>query len=331
MQPRSNSRMFKLMERGGFGWLENNNVKKAHFDWLVENFLPKKSLVMLYGQAGSGKSYFALYLAKFLLEKSDDKISNIFYFDGDNSDMVLKQRRIEEFLELPKFHYCLANNPNKYNLFKIMLKAGDDLKDAVIIVDSIRNFIKDDFCKDNHMVKFFDDLQRIRDKGATIIFLHHQPKQMQEENNKIYKGSTSFLDSVDEGYFLHKKDIGENEFAILLEPQKKRFDTKHCAFRMNLSALSIEMDDYLKFGESYKAQITLDMVEDILNEHNGEISQQELATQIKKRAEADYVEIVGRNALWKLLEKYKGKKWDILWQQAKQGYGKKKCFKSIRK
>ncbi|WP_257936089.1 hypothetical protein [Campylobacter lari] len=51
------------------------------------------------------------------------------------------------------------------------------------------------------MIKVFNELQKIRDNGATIIFLHHQPKQKPDENNKVYKGATTFLDSVDEGYF----------------------------------------------------------------------------------------------------------------------------------
>ncbi|WHN18361.1 hypothetical protein QMK11_09555 [Campylobacter jejuni] len=55
------------------------------------------------------------------------------------------------------------------------------------------------------MIKIFDELQRARDNGATIIFLHHQPKQNQDENNKAYKGATTFLDSVDEGYFCIKR------------------------------------------------------------------------------------------------------------------------------
>ncbi len=46
----------------------------------------------------------------------------------------------------------------------------------------------------------------MRDNGDTIIFLHHQPKQTDGKNNKLYKGATVFADSVDEAYFLSKSD-----------------------------------------------------------------------------------------------------------------------------
>ncbi|EJM0149191.1 hypothetical protein NNP01_001842, partial [Campylobacter jejuni] len=62
--------------------------------------------------------------------------------------------------------------------------------------------------------------------------------------------------------------------------------------------------DYLKFAENHKTQITLNLVKEILNENKNGICQQDLASKIKKKIEQDYVEIVGRNALWKLLDKY---------------------------
>ena len=69
----------------------------------------------------------------------------------------------------------------------------------------------------------------MRDKGATIIFLHHQPKQYGEENNKIYKGATAFMDSVDEAWYVSKSFMQNEDSKTLsldLEPQKHRLDTK---------------------------------------------------------------------------------------------------------
>ena len=88
-----------------------------------------------------------------------------------------------------------------------------------------------------------------------------------------------------------------------------------------------ESGDYRKYSENHKAQITLRLVKDILSECD-ELCQQDLASKIKRKVEQDYVEIVGRNALWKLLDKYKGILWDIIYQPQERG-GKKKCFKLI--
>lgn len=318
--------IFEILTNKGFKKIMTQDLLNLELEWLVENFLVKQSLVMIYAGAGSGKSYFALYLSKFLLE--NNKIDNIFYLDADNSKSSLKERKVETFLELLNLHYYFVNNHNKYTIFKDLQQAN--LKNTLIVIDSIRNFIKDDFNKDCAMVKFFDELQRLRDSGATIIFLHHQPKQMQDENNKIYKGATAFLDSVDEGYFLNKKDIKENEeFVVLLESQKRRFNVKPHAFKINSVNQNFEFADYLKYGESQKACITLNLVKEILSENKEGLNQQDLASQIKKRVELDYIEIIGRNSLWKLLDKYKDIYFNINYESPQNKGGKKKIFKLL--
>ena len=317
--------MLEILQANGFKKLSPQDLMNLRFEWLIEGFLVKQSLVMLYAQAGSGKSYFALYLSKFLLENS--KVKQVLYLDADNGKPTLKERQIDKFISMSHFNYIAENNLNKYTIFRHLQRAYD-LENTLIVIDSVRNFIKDDFNKDNMMIKFFDELQVLRDSGATIIFLHHQPKQIQDENNKLYKGATTFLDSVDEGYFLHKIDIKEyEEFIILVEPQKRRDATKPHAFKINTLNLSFESVDYLKYGENHKVQITLNLVKDILSEC-GELCQQDLASKIKRKIEQDYIEIVGRNALWKLLDKYKGILWEISYEPQEKG-GNKKCFKLI--
>lgn len=317
----------EILAEKGFKRIMAQDLINLEFKWLIESFLPKQSLVMIYAGAGAGKSYFVLYLSKFLLE--NNKIKDIIYLDADNARTSLKERRVEVFLQMSNFHYHFANNYNKYTIFKDMQEANN-LNDTLIIIDSIRNFIQYDFNKDFAMVKFFDELQKLRDNGASIIFLHHQPKQTQDENNKIYKGATAFLDSVDEGYFLDKKDIKENEeFIILLEPQKRRFKTKPCAFKIDTKNQSFDFVNYLKYSENQKSQITLSLVMDILSEYKEGLNQQDLAKEIKKRVELDYIEIVGRNALWKLLNKYKDIYFSIVYESSQNRGGKKKIFKLL--
>ena len=52
--------------------------------------------------------------------------------------------------------------------------------------------------KDNQVISILDYLKKLRDIGATVIFLHHQPKQPsnQKEKSKTYKVSTTFADSL---------------------------------------------------------------------------------------------------------------------------------------
>ena len=84
-------------------------------------------------------------------------------------------------------------------------------------------------------------------------------------------------------------------------------------------------EDYFKQGENHKAQNTLNLVKDILSECD-KLCQQDLASKIKRKIEQDYIEIVGRNALWKLLDKYKGILWEITYEPQERG-GKRKILK----
>ena len=46
---------------------------------------------MFYANAGSDKGYFMLYLSKYLLD------NNKVYFDSDNNERILKERKGSEF------------------------------------------------------------------------------------------------------------------------------------------------------------------------------------------------------------------------------------------
>lgn len=321
----------QILQSKGFKMLNADKLKEISVQWLIDSFLVKQSLVMIYAAAGNGKSYFALYLSKFLLENG--KIKEVFYFDADNSAVSLKDRGIENIIKTPNLHYCGELNLRlKSTLFNELLSVN--LANSLIIIDSIRNFIKGSFNDDESVMQSLDKLQSLRDKGASVVFLHHQPKQMEGENNKAYKGATSFLDSVDEGYFLYKKDNSEckelknSEFIVLLEPQKHRFpSTKPNAFKINTANFSLEKVDYLKFAETNKAQITLNLVREILLEKTT-LCQSDLAKEIKRKVEENFIEIVGRNALWRLLDKYDKVLWEISYESANLKGGKKKVFKA---
>lgn len=323
--------LIEILQEQGLKPLTEQDFSEIENEWLIDGFLMKQTLTMIYASAGSGKSYFAQYLSKFLLENG--RIQRVFYFDGDNSKASLKERDFEKLTKIANLHYFNPQDDSKITLFDELLKA-DDLTNTLIIIDSIRNFITEDFNKDFKVMKPLNKLQTLRDKGATVIFLHHQPKQKQDENNKTHKGATAFLDSVDEGYFLSNesedsKNDSESEFIIILEPQKKRFPTKPQAFRLDTLNLSLESVEYLKYAETNRAYITLNLVKEILNAQNN-LCQQDLASELKKRAEQDFVEIVSRNALWKLLDKYDGVFWDIFYESSQTKGGKKKIFKLIR-
>ena len=84
---------------------------------------------------------------------------------------------------------------------------------------------------DQDIIPIMEKLKLLRDaKGMTIIFLHHTPKNDQMQ----YKGSTSFIDSVDFAYVLephHTKSTLNFKFI----GAKKRIGGENFSLNINLN------------------------------------------------------------------------------------------------
>jgi len=84
-------------------------------------------------------------------------------------------------------------------------------------------------------------------------------------------------------------------------------------------------DDFI--GLSDKEKISLQLAQEIIDQ-KGEICQSDLAIAIQKLANKNYLEIVGRNTLWKLFDKFDERLFII---RRLKGFGNcnKKIFKSL--
>lgn len=306
-----------------------NSLKRVKTQWLIPNFLFANSLNMIYGAAGSGKSIFALSVAKHLLESK--LIEQVLYIDADNGEMVQKERGLDNIL-CDGLEYYFAEDLRRFHILDQLLNARS-LKNKLIIFDSIRNFVDFDFSKDDKVTIFLHKLQALRSRGATIIFLHHQPKQIDGENNKSYKGATAWLDSVDEGFFLSNnkqvkqvngKRLGVDEMLFSLEPQKFRVKTLPQAFKVNARKCDFNKVDYLFVGKNHKEQVTLNLALKIITSHSRGITKYDFVKEIQKNANALYYEIVGKNNLWRLLGEYQGKLFGIKTAIRKVGAVKKR-------
>lgn len=311
------------------------DAKNAKFEWLIQNFLSKRSLNMIYAGAGSGKSMFALYLCDYLLKNCDDQIDEIIYFDADNGNDILLSRNVSQIVERSggKLNYVMSNTLERFKIFSRLNKRSklNDFQNKIIIIDSIRNFMNFNLSKDIQVTKFLSDLQGIRDKGATIIFLHHQPKQGYDRNNDAYKGATAFIDSVDEAYYLQNETdnavvINDNKMILSLRPKKRRSNTKNVVVLLDTKNLSLNFINDDLVGLNDKEKVSLQLAKDIIDS-KGEISQSELAIAIQKLANKNYLEIVGRNTLWNLFNRFDGILFTI---HRQKGFScNKKIFKKL--
>lgn len=130
-------------------------------------------------------------------------------------------------------HYEIITERKKQERFEILKQIAQceasELEKTLIVIDSIKDFFIDDMTKDKDANNFMEILKIITGKGGTVVALHHQTKQMGKENNKAWKGSTTFNDSADNTYYM--SSIKKNGcMMISFEVIKKRSDIQNQTF-----------------------------------------------------------------------------------------------------
>ena len=292
------------------------NLGKYDPKWLIKGSVERNKLISLYAMAGSGKSITALYLAVYMLEQGI--ISKVVYIDMDNGFSTLKKRGLDKLKAKygDKLKYISSSVKSKTPTDPSRLisgyskKADESCKDTLIVFDNITNFIKGSMSYDEVVKPTLDALRNMRDFYAGVWFLNHQSKQdFNGENNKAYKGATSFFDKSDESYFVQKKERKESKLTVTLEPMKKRDDTKPLAVIIDTENLSLEFTDYLMYSMSEKQALTMEYVKEVLADKTDGINLKEFVIEIKRRAKNDRVadhEICGTRATQDLIKQFAG-------------------------
>lgn len=285
--------------------------------WLIDDFIVNQSLGMIYAEAGSGKSYFSIFLALYMLK--NDIAKKVYYLDADNGNQVVKKRKIDKIIRFSdnKIKYLHSKKLNPFKKDRLLddfvkpleQKPSDFYNDTFFIFDSARNFISGDLSADYKVKPFLDDLQTLRDYGANVIFLHHQPKQPlnKDENNGLYKGATAFNDSADYSYHLSSKKLSDDKMLILLKAIKSRNQEKNQAFILDTITFNIEFVDYDDYAMNDKELDTIEVIQEILNENKAGISKRELIKKVLERAKFNEIETLGSNALRDFLPKLNNK------------------------
>ena len=172
---------------------------------------------------------------------------------------------------------------------------------SLLIIDNIRNFIDGNMSHDNEVMPTLNALQVVRENSAGVWFLNHQNKQsFIDENNKAFKGATSFFDSVDELFFVQKHKIKD----VTLENMKQCHNTKPQALIINTATQEIIFDDYFIYTMNDKQSQALEYAKEIIVKNQNGINLKNLTNEIKRMAKIDEVQVCGINALKKLLMQF---------------------------
>lgn len=186
-------------------------------NWLIPYVIQKQSIVVLYAPAGSGKTFAAWGLAKFAYLTK--KVSEVFYFDGDNGLSVIFDRGAEELIRYKNFNYIAMNNPrihkefgeiDNLKLLKEIVNSKENLSNMLFVIDSLKDFVGElDMENGKDMKTYFRDyIMNLRLRGATIVLLHHTNKAIKKKDGTVdtnqltFTGSQQILNSLETAYMV---------------------------------------------------------------------------------------------------------------------------------
>ena len=215
-------------------------LPRPNLEWIVQDLIPRPGLILLLGEAKSGKSFLALQLAlaiskgeKFL-NKTTTK-SKVLFLQFDTSELVWRERmrKIQDAgVSLSSNIYMLhpATQPKGMNILDQKLNGylRDAIRDCnpdVIIFDVLREIHNGDEQDSTAMKMVGDQLMSLLDGRAGIV-LHH-PKKLGELPPKVIdsaRGSSYLAGKADAVWLLHQ--------GILHIESRLEHSEQHRAVRM---------------------------------------------------------------------------------------------------
>jgi len=275
-------------------------------DCLIDNYIIKGALHMAFAPPGSGKTFLAVGTSLKLL--NDNKVDEVIYIDMDNSTPVLKSRGLQQIVKKYSNFILITRSKGDFKAKALLKKLSAACKEnpkiyegKFFVFDSIRDFLDGkDMNSDKDIIPILELLKDMRDMGkATILFLHHTNRS---NDGVSYKGSSSFMDSVDEGFSVASTRTTTG-LSFKLKAQKKRLFETDLAFDLNTSGEEMELITQ-DFEKQNMKQVEVDVVEkaeDILEKNHQGLSQSALLNAMGKK-ETDPTAI-------KYLKEHVNKRW----------------------
>lgn len=235
-------------------------------EWLVEGLIPKGAITLLFGRGGIGKTWLALQLGKAVAEKSNIPV---IYVGFEDPIAILKERL--SVLGTSKNLYIWHISNSEIIPPKLDSKDWKNYKnlpqDSLFIFDTLRASQSGDENSSRDMAIIMERLKELREKGFTILLLHHTPKS----NEGIYKGSTAILDLVDHALCLEKTKDEENES---LDTGVFRLGTKEKT-RFEMFEIYLEFDRGFKSTFNPKTEKYIKLCK-IIDELGNSVNQKEI-------------------------------------------------------
>jgi len=174
-------------------------------DWLVDDLIPKGTIVLLTAPPGSFKTWLALCLARSIAEGEpflgrSVEAGQVSYIDKENPKSLVRERlrSIGASSNLKLWPLWADPEPPLLGDFSYPILSASN---SLLIFDALRRFHTKNENAPDEMAIVMNHLRQLTKQGSTIIALHHSGKA---EGNS-YRGSTEILAGVDIAFELVKK------------------------------------------------------------------------------------------------------------------------------
>jgi predicted transcriptional regulator len=216
--------------------------------FLIDQLLPEKSLAVLVGAPGVGKTFLALDLALCICTNInclgyETQVGQVIYITSEGlSGLKLRLLAWEHYhgVEVKNFGYIteapqlLDENESEWLIKSI--KASNLLKPALIVIDTLaRHMVGGDENSSLSMGEFVANVDKLRNAfNCAVIIVHHTGKK--RTNSFSERGSSALRGAADTMLLMDKN---KNEISITCEKQKDSEPFEEIVINL----LSVELPD----------------------------------------------------------------------------------------
>ncbi len=205
-------------------------------EYLIDEFLVKEAITLIYGAASQGKTWFVYGLVKKLIK--DSSINKVYYIDLDNPKRQLMSRGVDKNLlvfESVKYITKGSLRVAPLELLERLKKEsfGRVWEDVLFVFDSTRDFV--DVKNDKAAREFMEVMKALRESGATVLLIHHATK-----SGKFIEGSAEFSRAADNVYELRQKLKRGSLIYHALRVENDRDPIKNKSFFVNTKDFELQ-------------------------------------------------------------------------------------------
>ncbi len=282
--------------------LNPQKIEDTKFEYLHPNFIVKNEITMFAAPPASGKSLVAVALCNMFL--SNTSVRQVIYFDGDNGAATVKERNIHRLKQSwgTQFRYFHESSCSRSQMFQIIRQLQKtDLTDAIIVFDSIKNFmVGGDRDKNKDVSKVMEILQSLRARSATVMFMHHTNKPQRDLQELTYAGSSAFAEDTGNAYLLQKNNFKNTFLFKNLKPRTGKLED--VAFVYN-SDHTLDQVDFMEAAETEEITEINEVIVDFLEKQTQKPTYSQIMQHLQKqgysRNKANKALQNGKNRYWK--------------------------------